>query len=199
LSEEQEQILELSLEKLNFNKKYFDQNYHINVSDLPFCQILKSVRYRQLLRKSRRMGFCFQEVLAPNLVEIYTFVARSRERKNRVITMNFEQFVRSFNLFSDNYKVFSVYDSCTLIAVAVTIKLNNESLYTFYLADDEMYLKVSPLIYLISGIYEYCQQNKLSILDLGIASEKGILNKGLAFFKEHLGGISTQKNIFFLS
>ena len=101
-------------------------------------------------------------------------------------------------MFLVNKSCFLVYDIDMLIAVGVTIKINQDILYTFYLADNQQYLKYSPTIYLLSGIYEYCQQENIKLLDLGIATDKGILNEGLARFKRSLGGKLSQKKTYSL-
>ena len=87
-------------------------------------------------------------------------------------------------------------DSMQIIAVGVTIKINEEIAYTFYLADDEQYLRESPTIFLLSGIYDYFQAKNYKILDLGITTNQGILNEGLAYFKGSLGGILSLKKTY---
>ena len=198
LTENQVQILESCLRNLHFKEKYSDQNYFITVNERPFYQVLISKRYKQLLRKSERLGFCFEACRNPNLKEIHAFIARSRERKNRAMTMTSETFEKCFQLFSQRFYVFTIKKAENLLAVAVCIQINEHSLYTFYLADDEKYLGFSPTICLISGIYKFSQQNNFKILDLGIASEKGVLNEGLAFFKAHLGAEKSLKKTYFI-
>lgn len=199
LTETQVEMLENCLKNLDFKEKYSDQNYYINVSERPFYQVLLSKRYKQLLRKSERLGFSFQACRNPNLKEIHAFIARSRERKNRPMTMTLEVLERCFQLFPTQFYVFTLKKSENLLSVAVCIKISEHSLYTFYLADSEKYLGFSPSIGLLSGIYQFCQENKFRVLDLGIATEKGKLNEGLAFFKAHLGADSSLKKTFLLT
>jgi hypothetical protein len=113
-----------------------------------------------------------------------------------LMTMNLEQFENHFILFPKNFQIFSVTHSERMIAVGVTIKINEEIVYTFYLGDDEDYLKDSPTIFLLSGIYEYFQAKNYKILDLGIATAKGILNEGLANFKRSVGGEASLKKTY---
>jgi hypothetical protein len=198
LSENKVQILESCLKNLHFKEKYIDQNYFIKVSERPFYQVLISKRYKQLLKKSERLGFGFQACQNPNLKEIHTFIARSRERKNRPMTMTLEALEKCFQLFPESFYVFSLKNNESLLAVAVCIQINENSLYTFYLADDEKYLGFSPLIALLSGIYRFCQAKGFRVLDLGIATEKGKLNEGLAFFKAHLGAEKSLKKTYII-
>ena len=196
LPKNQIQKLENCLFKLGFQISFMEQNYEIAINKKSFYEIITSTRARQLLRKSIKKGFTFQEVLEPNFSEIHAFITRSRERKNRPMTMNLIQFENHFKLFSENFKIFSVMDSEQIIAVGVSIKINEEIVYTFYLADSEEYLKDSPTIFLLSGIYEYFKTKNFNILDLGITTKKGILNEGLTRFKRSLGGILSFKKTY---
>lgn len=193
------QKLENCLFKLGFEIGVIEQNYEIAITQKSFYETVTTTRAKQLLKKSIQKGFSFQEILEPNFSEIHAFIARSRERKNRPMTINLEQFENHFTLFPKNFQVFSVMDSDRVIAAGITIKISNEIIYTFYLADDEAYLKDSPTIFLLSGIYEYFQQQNYSILDLGIATAKGILNEGLANFKYSLGGLLSLKKTYIKS
>lgn len=197
LSEQQKHILENCLQKLHFQIKYTEHNYEINVTDKSFLETITSPRAKQLLKKSLKSRFIFKRELNPKFTEIHQFVANSRLRKNRPMTMSLEQLTEHFQKFPDNFQIFSVYDIQILMAVGVTIKINQDILYTFYLADNEDYLKVSPTIFLLSGIYEYAQKENYTILDLGIATDKGILNDGLARFKRSLGGKLSEKKTYF--
>lgn len=196
LTQSQIQKLENCLLKLGFEISITEQNYEIAITQKSFYETIISIRAKQLLRKSIKKGFSFQEVLEPDFSEIHAFIARSRERKNRPMTMNLVQFENHFTLFPKNFQIFSVTDSAQIIAIGVTIRINERIVYTFYLADDEEYLKYSPIIFLLSGIYEYFQQKNYTILDLGIATTNGILNEGLANFKRSVGGILSLKKIY---
>jgi hypothetical protein len=195
-SKTQIQKLENCLIKLGFEISIVEQNYEIKITQKSFYETVISNRAKQLLRKSIKKGFTFQEENSPDFSEIHAFITHSRERKNRPMTMNLQQFENHFTLFPKNFQIFSVTDSEHIIAVGVTIKINEEIVYTFYLADDENYLKDSPTIFLLSGIYEYFQEKKYKILDLGIATAKGILNEGLANFKRSIGGNLSLKKTY---
>lgn len=192
----QREKLDFCFEKLAFKHCIVDQNFEIAITDLSFYETLKSQRHKQLLRKSVRNNFFFREEREPDLALIHTFITQSRVRKNRKMTMALADLRQSVKLFPDNFNFFSVSLEQKIIAVGVTVKITDEILYTFYLADDKDYLKSSPTIFLISGIYEYCQRNNFKLLDLGIATEKGSLNEGLAQFKQRLGANRSLKKSF---
>ncbi|PWK28481.1 hypothetical protein LV89_00685 [Arcicella aurantiaca] len=197
LSVQQKYILENCLQKLHFQIKYTEHNYEIDIAEKSFLDTIVSPRAKQLLKKSIRNGLIFNKELNPDFLTIHAFIANSRLRKNRPMTMTLEQLTEHFHKFPDNFQIFSVYDIDVLIAIGVTIKINSDIIYTFYLADHEDYLKISPTISLLSSIYKYAQKESYKILDLGIATDKGILNEGLARFKRSLGGQLSEKKTYF--
>jgi hypothetical protein len=198
ITDYQNEIIQNCLLKLNFRVKYLEQNYEIPINDKSFYETVKGSTAKQLLRTYNKKGYTFQQEFNPDFAFIHSLIARSRERKNRPMTMNLVQLSEHFKKFPKNFKLFSVTHSNKVVAVGVTIQINDEILYTFYLADDENYLRDSPTTYLLSGIYDYAKQKKSKILDLGIATDKGILNAGLARFKESLGAKMSEKKCYFL-
>ena len=198
LNEYQNKILQNCLSKLNFRVKYTEQNYEIPITDKSFYETVIGSTAKQLLRTYNKKGFIFQQEHNPNFESIHVFIASSRERKNRPMTMSLEQLTSHFRKFPKKFQLFSVTYSDVMVAVGVTIKINDNILYTFYLADDENYLKNSPTTLLLLGIYEYGKQNNYKILDFGIATDKGILNEGLAKFKQRLGAEMSEKKTYIL-
>ncbi len=196
----QEQILKLEncLFRLGFQTKYVEHNYEIQTSEKSFYETVISSNHKRILRNAVKNNFIFKEEINPNLPVIHAFIERSRIRKNRPMTMSLKQMEEHFKKFSKNFKIFSVYDSEEMMAVCVTVEINDKILYTLYPADAEAYVKKSPLTFLFSGIHEYCQQKKYTILDLGIATNKGILNEGLAKFKQNIGGNFSKKKTYCL-
>jgi hypothetical protein len=196
LSELQNQKLENCLFRLGFQIKCVEDNYEIRVTDKSFDETIISLNHKRILRNSIKNNFLFKEEFNPNLPKIYAFIERSRVRKSRPMTMSLFQFEEHFKKFSKRFKIFSVYNSEDLMAVCVTVEINDRILYTLYPADAEEYVKKSPLTFLFSGIYKYCQYQKYTILDLGIATDKGVLNEGLARFKKNLGGNLSKKKTY---
>ena len=70
---------------------------------------------------------------------------------------------------------------------------SSEILYVFYTADDLSHRKLSPVVLLHEGLYNYSIDQKFSLLDLGTASIKGLVNGGVATFKRNLGGVASLK------
>ncbi len=196
LSAHQRQVLDFCFQNLPVKTAIIDINFEIRVGELSFKEVLYSKRHKQLLKNASKNDFKFSEEFAPDLEIIHAFIENSRKRKQREMTMHLERFKDSFRRFPNDFKVFSVTKNQEIIAIGVTISVSAGILYTFYLADEEKYLFASPVIFLISGIYDFCRQNGYHLLDLGIATENGVINEGLAHFKQRLGaGQSIKKTI----
>ena len=148
LNEYQNKILQNCLSELNFRVKYTEQNYEISITDKSFYETVIGSTAKQLLRTYNKKGFIFQQEHNPNFEFIHAFIASSRERKNRPMTMSLEQLINHFKKFPKNFQLFSVTYSDVMVAVGVTIKVNDNIVYTFYLADDENYLKNLSLIHI---------------------------------------------------
>ncbi|MCU0471351.1 MAG: hypothetical protein MUF58_22475 [Arcicella sp.] len=194
----QKQILDTCLAFFDFQVKYTEHNYEIKISKKSFLETVSSARARQLVRKGIKEGFVFKEETQIDFPAIHDFIAQARLRKGRPMTMTLEQLEAHFEKFPENFQLFSVSSQNNLLAVAVIIVLNPQIAYTFYLADDSAYLRFSPTTFLLSGIYENFKEKFFEILDLGIATDKGILNQGLARFKRSLGGELSYKKTYFL-
>jgi hypothetical protein len=174
-------------------------NYHVVVDKMSLYEKIINKRQRQLLRKLSKTGAVFSQLSTPDLPMIHDFIARSRIRKNRPMTMTLADFERNFKMNKNIFSVFSLTHQDIILAVAVTVRINAKILYTFYVADNMLYLKWSPTISLLSGIYKYCLTENIKILDLGIASENGLENLGLSRFKRSLGAVKSFKKTYVLA
>lgn len=197
-TEYQNDILQNCLSKLNFQMRLTELNYDIPITDKSFYDTVKSSTARQLLRTYNKKGYIFQQEFNPNFETIHAFIERSRIRKNRPMTMSQQQLRDHFKKFPKNFQLFSVIHSNMYAAVGVTIKIDDDILYSFYLADNENHLRNSPTTLLLSGIYQYGKQNNYKTLDFGIATEAGILNEGLARFKQSMGAKISEKKSYYL-
>lgn len=110
--------------------------------------------------------------------------------------MTLPDLIKTFEQFPAHYILFGVLDDEKIIAAAVTVVVSKEILYCFYIGDSLAYRPYSPVTFLVSGIYDYCIANNFKLLDLGISTDKGVLNKGLYSFKKSLGCIDSCKLTF---
>lgn len=151
---------------------------------------------KRRVRKAEVSGFTFRELTLNHLKDSYALIVESRKNKSYPVTMSFEDLQHMFTQFPNDYFLFGVFDKDRLIAASVCIKVNPEILYCFYIGDDLDYRKFSPVTLLVNGIYDFCRDHYFKILDLGISTDKGKLNKGLYTFKKSFGSIDSFKLTF---
>lgn len=175
---------------------YSDLNYHFPVDEKIIFKHLLHRGERWKLNKSKRVGLEFHQVHQPDLDYWYDFISHSRQRKNYEMSLSRADFIHQLCSNRDRYKFFGVYDDARLVALAVTVLVNDDILYTFYTADHLAYRKWSPVVMLHEGIYIYCQDEGYKILDLGTASKHGVINEGVSIFKSSLGAIPSYKHTF---
>ena len=181
------------LEGAGFQKVWTDLNFHLPVDGPIRRQLHRSERWK--LNKSERLGFAFQPVLQPNWNQVHAFILASRIRKGYSLSMTADELRESADKFPGRYKVWQVLSPANeLAAIAVSIDVSSETEYVFYTADDPVFRKWSPVVMLIAGIYEVALAEKKQVLDLGTASLKGMINPGLAAFKQFLGGLPSPKH-----
>lgn len=179
----------------DFSLQTQELNYHIRVKESRFEKIIHE-NERKKLKKAQRIGYEFGIDKNPDLNKIYGFIKKNRDKKNYPVTLEFSDFKKIIETFPVNYQLFSVTLKKELAAIAVTIKINKTILYTFYAADNYSFRIDSPIVLLHHGIYNYCLEEKIKMIDLGIGSSKGNPNLSLIEFKEKIGGKPSLKLIF---
>lgn len=189
-----EEVLEAS----GFEVFYEEINQHIPVLSDPFYKVIQP-NQRRRLRMSMEKGFFFTQLPKEKLRLVYDLIKVNRQRKNYPVTTSFKTLEMMFENLPSHYLLFGVQNKLELIAAAICIRVSDKVLYTFYLGDKEEYLKFSPVVMLLEGIYDYVAATQLKLIDLGISSEKGNLNKGLFQFKKDCGGITTSKKSWVLN
>ena len=151
---------------------------------------------RRRLRASDTLGYQFRILSAEALERCYELFVQSRINKGYPITMSLDALLEMFALFPDEYLLFGLFNDENVIAASVAIKVSDQILYCFYIGDDLGYRAHSPVTTLVAGIYEYCRENNFSMLDLGLSTDKGIVNKGLYNFKKSFGALESPKMTF---
>ncbi len=172
-----------------------DLNFHIPVTEAQLeARMHPSERRR--LRKCLEAGLQFIEEQEPDLAGIYQFVTSCRQRRGFPVTLHYADFEALFRDFPGNYRLFTVKDRESTAALAVGVRVSPDILYYFYPADDPAYKTYSPTVLLLHGMYAYAWSNGYSLLDLGIATDRGEPNEGLIRFKRNMGGEASLKLTF---
>ncbi len=149
------------------------------------------------LAQCQAEDYRFEKLTQERLAESYDLFLQSRVRKNYPITMQLSDLQAEFDRFSDRYELYGVLNKENeLIAACVTVAVNNDILYYFFAGDSLAYRKFSPSTLLIYYLCQEAEQKQFKMIDLGISTDKGILNKGLYDFKKSFGSIDSNKLIF---
>lgn len=150
------------------------------------------VSERQKLKKATQLFQMMQSDFA-ELNKIYSFIADCRKERNQSLSMTVLKLRKTLAVFPDSFYLFKVIKKNEIAAAAIVIRVSKEILYTFYYAHAKRHNPVSPVVYLVSGIYDFAKSNKFKMIDLGTSMVDGHINRSLLHFKKSIGGISTQK------
>jgi len=163
----------------------------IRVDEITFERKIE-VSERQKLKKATQL-FQLEQTQATELNKIYSFIADCRKERNQSLSMTLLELKKTISLLPDEFYFFKVYKNDEIAAAAIVIQVSKEILYTFYYAHARKYNRVSPVVYLISGIYDFARRNKFKLIDLGTSMIDGHVNRSLLHFKKSIGGTSTGK------
>lgn len=150
---------------------------------------------RQKLRKCESK-FKFSQLGISQLLRVYQFIEQSRNQIDQLLSMSVVQLRKTVKTFPSNFLLFEVTDGSVTAAAAVVIAVNEEILYTFYYAHDRQFNKISPVVFLLSGIYSYAQANGYKMIDLGTSMNGDKIYKPLLHFKESVGGKVSPKFLY---
>jgi len=181
------------LKKLHYSSRQ-EVSSIIQVDHTPFEKKIKASEL-QKLRKAVPV-FSFATVHSDRAKEIYSFIDACREEKNQSLSMSFSELKKVIAEFPGNFFFYRVFDASGTAAAAIVIKTSSEILYTFYYAHARRFDKVSPMVFLISKLYEVAYHEGIEMIDLGTSMVNGKVNRSLLHFKTSIGGQSSRKLIF---
>lgn len=168
-------------------------NHSINITPSSYINCISPPEKRRL-KKCRSAGFISGICTDSSPEIIYNFLNSCRLEKGYNLSLNHFQLEELLISFPNEVTIFTVTDQTIIIALAVTIHVNNAVLYHFLSSSLSSYSNFSPAVMLNEEIYNFCQNKKITILDLGISLDHhGIEKENLIRFKENIGGIKSYK------
>ena len=171
-------------------------NSFILIKKESFVSCIEPAEQRRL-RKSHEAGF--RAGLADDISNecAFQFLLKCRERSGYKLSINLAQIAELREKFADRFLVFAVREASVIIALTLAVKVNSHVLYNFLCADLLEYRAYSPTVMLIEGLYNYCQQNGIDILDLGISLDQdGNFKPSLHRFKQNIGAQDCVKETY---
>ena len=177
------------LKRQGFILDSHDLNFDLVVDNRSFLERIDYSNVKRI-RKSIRSEFVCEKTNHERFDEVYEVIKASRSRLGLNVSMSFAQLEKMLILFPEKIHLFSVYRDSTrssMVASAVCMALTDSIMYVFYWGDIDGVSTYSPIALLASTIYEYCQENKIGLLDVGTSTVNSEPNYGLMQFKHNLG------------
>lgn len=184
-----------SLNKLGFTNSQDDINHHIEIAQPKITEQLSHMQKRRL-EKCKKANFQFRKESPTELKRVYNFIVDCRKEKQQSVSVSLNKLDRLMRLLPDSYLIFCCYDGQRLIAATICVVVNDLVLYNFFPSSKATYNTYSPMVFLISNLYEYCVHYNLKILDLGTSMLDNAPNDKLIAFKNRVGGIATKRSIY---
>lgn len=169
------------------------ENLHLTVTSQPFGLDIVSAEQRRL-RKCQTAGFRVAQWPSPDLCIVTRFIERVHQQRSHADTIAPAQLTKLIQTFPDRFPIFGVWDVDQLIALAIAVRVSPTVLYYFLPVSDPAYDAYSPMVLLIEGLWQYCQQQSIGLLDLGVSLNSDRTPKpSLLQFKRNLGGQTSLK------
>lgn len=153
-------------------------------------------------RKKRKLnqskGSDFHFVLLPDdaIQPVYDFILSRRRLRGYRLSVTCDDVRLAIERCPRAYALFGVYLEDRLVAASVTVHVNDRILYHFISDHLRGMGPFSPALVLMEGIYDYCREREIAILDLGTSVAGGKPDFNLLNFKRELGAVETVKYTF---
>lgn len=119
--------------------------------------------------------------------DCYNLLAASRRRRGVTLSLDRDQFILNLKRHPDRYHCFSAFIGERLVGVAYTVEISDDVTYVLYWGDSLEGRTYSVTASLFLEVREHAVALGKTFLDLGKSSVQGVLDNGLARFKENLG------------
>lgn len=183
-----------AFEKLGFSviqKRIF---HSITVNENDLFERMHKMEQRKI-KMCLKNGAEFKELKKDRKIEGFKWIDRFRTLAHKPPSMTWVDLEKANQRDPKIFKVFGVYMDGFLLAATVMVMVNDKAVYHFMPAshvDFQHYKKYSPMVFLVNGLYKWCQSNEMNVLDLGTSYVDMKLKTSLVKFKENIGGESCE-------
>lgn len=167
----------------------------IPVSDAPYGGLMHPRKTRKL-KHTKAYPFAFSRMQKEFLPAVYEFISACREHKKYQLSMTLDDLTKAFDLFPDTYQLFAVHHDDRLVAASVVVRLYHDVLYHFMSDHVRGTGSYTPALVLMEGLYEFCVEEKIRMLDLGTSAPEQKESQSLIRFKKELGGQASYKRTY---
>ena len=130
------------------------------------------------------------------LEEVYSFIFHCRQLKGYALSMALDQLKRDVQVFPERYVLVTVQKDNTIVGGSIAVRVSSDILYNFYADHHPDFDAISPVVLVVKGLYEYCLEHKIRMLDMGTSAINGKPNFGLLNLKMRLGAMPSPKLTF---
>ena len=110
--------------------------------------------------------------------------------------MTFPALAKTVKAVPSSFYLVGVYLGKELVGASIVIRVSKSIAYTFYLGHKQQHKKLSPSVFLISKLYDWCRKQGIGLVDLGTSALDGKPNINLLNFKLRMGGTLNPKYTF---
>ena len=160
-------------------------NHHILIEGDTLEDKMHQMEKRKLARGRR---FTFSVHPHTYLSKLYRFIVDCREERGQTLSMSLDKLQRVVTALPEHFLLCSVNLKDKLAAASVVIKVNPKLWYQFYPAHSKVFNRDSPLVFLVSELYQLAKSQGVRIIDLGTSEVNGNPIEGLLTFKDRIGG-----------
>lgn len=151
---------------------------------------------RKRFNRGVREGVTARRLNRDEFRAAYNVIVESRQKKNYAISMSWPQIEEMADTFPEDIIVFGGYLHNVLIAAAICVRVNDETLYVYSWGERSGFEGVSPVTVIAAALYRFARSADIKLLDLGTSSVHGEPNHGVFAFKKSLGAKPSIKMYF---
>jgi hypothetical protein len=151
---------------------------------------------KRRLRQAKEAGLIFRRLDSNQLKSVYQFILDCRVERDYILSIDWNTLKKTVDTFPDRFILFAVMHKDEFAAASISINVGNKILSNFHSAHPRKFDRLSPVVMLLKGIFDFCRENDFRLLDLGTSSLEGLPNFKLLDFKLGLGAHPTTKLTF---
>lgn len=151
---------------------------------------------KRKLKQALKAKLRFEVIPSKNLKGVYQFILACRKERGYAISMSLDQLDKTVQKLGPYFHCFGVFENDKMIAASICVRESKNNLYNFYSAHSKESDSLSPIVFLISELYTWCQHHRIKLLDLGTSALGGMPNFSLIDFKLRVGASPTMKLTF---
>lgn len=192
---EKQSLIETFLLNTGFSVLTAEVGAVIPVSATPFSDILHP-RKKKKLKQTLQHNLEFKILDKHSVESIYRFIESHRDEKKYVLSISSDHLRTSVERLPDAYRFFGVFHEGKLVAASIAVLVSPTILYHFISDHVRKIEEARPALLLMNGIYHYCFEHGITLLDLGTSAKDSQPNFKLIKFKTELGASITHKFTF---